>query len=218
MNSSFKDIFTNLSSNIIAYLPNLFGGIVLLIIGWFLGWLAKRFIIQIAVILRLERFLVSFRWGKSFAKADIRYGFYNYLGNIVFFIIFIIFFNDALRTFKLTIFSNFLGMVIFYVPKIIVSLIILGIGWLISAWGGRVARKVLITENVPRAGLITQFIKTVFFLFFSAMALVELDIAREIVVIGFATIFISLGLLTVVTAAVGGKEFIKRLESGLGEH
>ena len=218
MNSSFKDIFTNLSGNIIAYLPNLFGGIVLLIIGWFLGWLAKRFIIQIAVILRLERFLVSFRWGKGFAKADIRYGFYNYLGNIVFFIIFIIFFNDALRTFKLTIFSNFLGMVIFYVPKIIVSLIILGIGWLISAWGGRVARKVLITENVPRAGLITQFIKTVFFLFFSAMALVELDIAREIVVIGFATIFISLGLLTVVTAAVGGKEFIKRLESGLGEH
>jgi len=218
MNSSFKDIFTNLSSNIIAYLPNLFGGLVLLLIGWFLGWLAKRFIIQIAVILRLERFLINFRWGKGFAKADVRYGFYNYIGNIAFFIIFIIFFNDALNTFKLTIFSNFLQGVIFYFPKIAVSLLILGIGWFIAAWGGRVARRVLITENVPRAGLITQFIKTVFFLFFSAMALVELNIAREIVVIGFATIFISLGLLTVVTAAVGGKEFIKRLESGLGEH
>ncbi len=218
MNSSFSDIFTNLSNNIIAYLPNLFGGLILLLIGWILGWLAKRFIIQIAVILRLERFLVSFRWGKGFAKADIRYGFYNYLGNIAFFIVFIIFFNDALSTFKLTIFSTFLERVIFYVPKIVVSLLIIGIGWMISVWGGRSVQRVLNSENVPRAALIAQFIKTVFFLFFSAMALVELDIAREIVVIGFATIFISLGLFTVVLAAVGGKEFIKRIENGLGEH
>jgi hypothetical protein len=211
-------MFTNLSKNIIAYMPNLFGGIVLLIIGWILGWLAKRFIIQIAVILKLERFLISFRWGKGFTKADIRYGFYNYLGNIVFFVIFIIFFNDALSTFKLTIFSTFLERVIFYVPKILISLIIMGIGWFIAGWGGRSVQRVLNSEGVPKSALIAQFVKTVLFLFFAAMALVELDIAREIVVIGFATIFISLGLFTVVLAAVGGKEFIKKIEDSFGEN
>lgn len=215
MDSSFSKIFTNLGNNIIAYLPFLFGGIVLLLVGWFLGWLAKRFIIQIAVIFRLERFLVSFRWGKGFAKADIRYGFYNYLGNIVFFIIFIIFFNDALRTFKLTIFSQILERVIFYLPKIVVSAIILGVGWLISSWGGRSVLRVLINENIPKASLLAQFAKTVFLLFFFAMALVELDIASQIVVIGFATVFISLGLFSVVMAAVGGRDFIKKLMDGV---
>jgi hypothetical protein len=50
-------------------------------------------------------------------------------------------------------------------------------------------------------------------LFFSAMALVELEIAQQIVIIGFATIFITLGLVTVVIFFVGGKEFIRKLEA-----
>ncbi len=211
MDSSFSQIFTNFGKNIINYLPNLFGGIVLLLVGWILGWLAKRFIIQVAVIFRLERYLVSFRWSRSFAKADIRYGLYNYLGNIIFFIIFIIFFNDALSAFKLTIFSQILERIIFYLPKIVVSALILGIGWYLSSWGGRSVLRILINENIPKASLLSQFAKFVFLIFFFAMALVELDIAREIVIIGFATIFISLGLLMVVMAAAGGKEFIKKL-------
>ena len=44
------------------------------------------------------------------------------------------------------------------------------------------------------------------------MALVELEIAQQIVIIGFATIFITLGLVTVVVFFVGGKEFVKKLE------
>lgn len=217
MNSSFSQVFSDLGKNVIGYLPNLFGGLALVAIGWILGWIVKRFIIQIAVLLRLERFLVSFKWGKDFAKADIRYSFYNYIGNIAFFILFIIFFNDALNTWKLSIFSAVLERIIFYVPKILVSLLIFTLGWFISGWSSRAVQRALIKEKVPRAVLITGFIKSVMLVFFSAMAMVELEIAREIVVIGFATIFISLGALTVVLTAVGGKDFVKKLQDSLGD-
>ncbi len=217
MNQNLQELFTNLGKNFIDYMPNLLGGIILVAVGWFLGWLAKRFIIQIAVILRLERFLVSFRWGKDFDKADIRYGLYNYLGNIAFFIIFIIFFNDALSTWKLSIFSNVLEKAILYVPKIFISSIIFGIGWLISLWTSRAVQRALKRENIPRSTLISRFTKSVIILFFSAMALVELDIAREIVIIGFATIFITLGVFTIVIAFIGGKDFVKKLQETLGE-
>ncbi len=217
MESSFTNLFTNLSRDFINYLPNLLGGIVLVTLGWILGWFAKRVIMQIAVLLRLERLLVSFRWGKDFAKADMRFGLYAYLGNTAFFIIFIIFFNDALITWKLTIFANILERVIFYVPKILVSLIIFTLGWFIASLASRSTQKALAKESVPRAALISRFTKSVLILFFSAMALVELDIAREIVIIGFATIFITLGLFTIVLTAVGGKEFVKKLYDSLGE-
>ena len=217
MNQSLNELFTSLGRNFINYMPNLLGGIILIVIGWFLAWLAKRVIIQFSIILKLERFLIGFRWGKDFAKADIRYGLYNYIGNIVFFIIFIIFFNDALNTWKLTIFSNVLERAIFYFPKIFISLIIFSIGWLISVWTSRAIQRTLRRENIPRANLISHFTKAVIVLFFSAMALVELDIAREIVVIGFSTIFITLGAFTIVITIIGGKDFTKKIGETLGE-
>ena len=193
MGNNLQDLFGGVGQNIINYLPNLFAGILLVAVGWIIGWFVKRVIIQLAVILRLEKFLTGFRWGKAF-------------------IIFIIFFNDALNAWKLVIFSKVLEGAIFYLPRIVISLVIMLIGWMISLWTSNSIQKSLNREQIPRSALIAKFTKAVILLFFSAMALVELEIAQQIVIIGFATIFITLGLVTVVVFFVGGKEFIKKLE------
>jgi hypothetical protein len=52
---------------------------------------------------------------------------------------------------------------------------------------------------------------------FSAMALTELDIAREIVVIGFAAAMITLGALTIILTSLGGKPLVKKMLAGLEE-
>jgi hypothetical protein len=213
MSDKLQELFGGVGQNIINYLPNLLAGILLVAVGWLIGWFVKRVIIQLAILLRLEKFLTGFRWGKAFEKADIRYGFYNYLGNIFFFIIFIIFFNDALNAWKLVIFSKVLEGAIFYLPRMVISLVIMLVGWMIASWTSTSIQKSLIRERIPRSALIAKFSKAVILLFFSAMALVELEIAQQIVIIGFATIFITLGLVTVVIFFVGGKEFVRKLEA-----
>ena len=92
-----------------------------------------------------------------------------------------------------------------------------GVGWLISSWSAQAVYKSLHREEIPQATLIANFIKTVLLLFFSAIALVELDIAREIVIIGFATIMITLGILSIVITALGGKNFIQKIGKTLEE-
>jgi hypothetical protein len=215
MHQAFQDLFQHLSDKLIGYLPDLLGGMALIFIGWFLGWFIKRLIIQVMVLLRGERLLVRFRWREDFSKADIRYGFYSFIGNIGFFIIFLIFLNDALSVWRLTILSDLLGKGILFLPKLIISFVVFGLGWLISSWASKVMLKAMRKEEIPRSTLIARFSKTVLLLFFSAMALAELDIAREIVIIGFATIFITVGLLTVVAAAIGGKSFFKQMGESL---
>ena len=54
-------------------------------------------------------------------------------------------------------------------------------------------------------------------LFFSAMALTEIDIAREIVVIGFSVTIITLGILAIVMTAIGGKGFVSKILETLEE-
>jgi len=178
---------------------------------------AKRVIMQVSVILHLERFLVQFRWGRDFSKADIRFGLYNFLGNLAFIIIFLIFLDDALRTWELKILSDLLQSGILFLPKIIFSFIIFGLGVIIAASAERATYRALRRENIPRAAFISRFAKTGLLLVFAAMALVELDIARQIVIIGFATIIVTLGALTVVLAALGGREFLQTIRDSLEE-
>jgi Mechanosensitive ion channel, conserved TM helix len=217
MGESLHTQFWEMGKEIIGYLPNLFAGILLVVVGWFLGWFLKRIIIRVAVLLRLERFLTRIRWGEDFSKGDVRYGFYNFLGNIAFFVILIIFLDNAFRTWKLSVLSDLLEKGIYFLPRMILAIAIFGFGWLIASWASKSALKALRREDIPRASLTARLINAVLIMLFSAMALVELNIAREIVIIGFATIFITLGLLTVVVAAVGGKNFIKKIVETLEE-
>ena len=217
MDETLRDQFLGIGKEIVGYLPNLFGGILLVLIGWFLGWFLKRIIIRAAVLLRLERFLTRIRWGEDFSKGDVRYGFYNFLGNIAFFVIFIVFLDNAFRTWKLTVLSDLLEKIIYFFPKTLLAVAMFGIGWLIASWAARSASTALQREDIPRASLIARLIKAVLIVLFSAMALVELDIAREVVIIGFVTIFVTSGILMIVITAIGGKEFIRKIKKSLEE-
>lgn len=210
MDNSIQGPFFDFGKEIIGYLPNLLGGILLLAVGWFVGWLAKRIIVQLLIAFRLERIFTRVRWRQTLSKADIRYALFGFIGNIFFFVIFLIFLYTALDAMKLTVLSNLIQNGVVFIPKLIVAFIIFGLGWIIA---GRVSSSVYIAlakENVPNYSLISRFIRFAILLFFSAMALAEIEIAVEIVIIGFTTIFITLAVLAVVFAIVGGKSYMNK--------
>jgi hypothetical protein len=204
-----------IGEKIIAFLPSLLAGLVLLLVGVLLGWIAKRVIVQLLVLFRLEKLLVRFRWGEDFLKADVRYGFYNFIGGIAFLIIFLILLDGALETWRLTVLSNLLEQGISVIPRVIIALVIFGLGWLIASGASRSLQRILGRERVANASLLARFSKIVLMVFFSAMALTELNFARTIVIIGFATIFVALAVTFVVLIALGGKDLVRKAdESG----
>lgn len=207
MDKGIESPFFDFGQQIINYLPNLLAGVLLLAAGWIVGWLVKRIIVQLLFVLRFERLFTRLRWRQALSKADIRHALFGFIGNIAFFIVFLIFLNSSLYAMKLTILSNLIERGVLFVPKLVVAFIIFGIGWIIA---GRVANAVyiaLIKENVQHYSLISRFTKFIILLFFSAMALAEIDIAVEIVIIGFATVIISLGVMAIVATIFAGKGF-----------
>jgi hypothetical protein len=210
MDNSIQGPFFDFGKEIISYLPNLLGGILLLAIGWFVGWLVKRIIVQLLIAFRLERLFTRVRWRQTLSKADIRYALFSFIGNLFFFVIFLIFLYTALDAMKLSVLSNLIQNGVLFIPKLIVAMIIFGFGWIIA---GRVSNSVYIAlakENVPNYSLVSRFVRFALLLFFSAMALAEIEIALEIVIIGFTTIFITLAALAVVFAIVGGRSYISK--------
>jgi hypothetical protein len=217
MDNSAQNLFYNVWEKIIDYLPNLFAGIVLVGVGWLLGWLIKRVVVQLCVLLRVDRLLGRFRWGENFSKGDVRFAFFNWIGNFSFFIVFLIFIHAALTSMQLVVLSNLIEGSVLFIPHLVIALLIAGLGWMIAGWVAVAVKKALAKEEIPRATLIARFLKSVILLFFSAMALTELDIAREIVVIGFAAAMITLGALTIILTSIGGKPLVKKMLAGLEE-
>jgi hypothetical protein len=217
METKVQDQFLGLAGNIVAYLPSLLAGIILLLIGWIAGWLIKRVLVQLSILLRIDRFLRRSRWEADFAKADVRYGLYNMIGNIGYALIFLLFLDNAFIAWKLQILSDLLSKGILFLPKIIVAASIFGLGWLLAFWAEKSILKSLYREGIPRASLISKFIKIILLLFFSAIALVELDVAHEIVIIGFATTFITISAVAIVITAIGGKSFVEKIGDSFRE-
>jgi hypothetical protein len=217
MDSLLQKVFSNFAQKLVEYLPNLIAGIVLIAIGWLLGWLSKRIVVQVMVLLRLDRLFRRFRWGTSLQKADVRYPFYEFVGDGAFIIVFLVFLNSSLEALQLTVLSNMIERGVTFIPRLFIAAVICGFGWLLAGWASGAIQRALIKEDVPRATLVARFTKIVGILFFSAMALAELDLAREIVVIGFTVVMVTLGLLVVIMTAHGGKRYVEKFLETLEE-
>jgi Mechanosensitive ion channel, conserved TM helix len=214
MSEKLLGLFLDYGNRFVGYLPKLFLGILLLGMGWFLAWVAKRIIVQLCVILKMEYFLTRFAWGRDFSKADLRFGFYNLLGNVAFIIVFLVFLDFTLITWDLPFLSNLLADGILVFPRVAAALILFGVGWLIALQASRALRGVLWRGDIPFAPMISNYVRIVIILFFVGMALAQLNIAREIVVIGFAVVFITMGGIAVVLTAILGKKLLRDREEG----
>jgi hypothetical protein len=199
-----------IGGNILAFLPNFLAGFFLILAGLILGWLVKRIVVQLMILFRLEKLLVRFRWGEDFLKADVRYGFYRFIGGATFVIVFLIFLDGALKVWQLGILSTFLENTISIIPRLSIALIIFGIGWLIASGTSKAIHRTLGKEKIHHASLIARFSKAVLIVFFSAMALTELNFAPKIVIIGFSTIFIGLTIVFILLIYQNGNDILKK--------
>ena len=196
---------------ILNYLPRVLASLLLLLAGWFVGWLAKRIVIQLCMIFRVHNYLPRMRWRKALSKADVRDALFNYVGNLVFIAVFIMFIYGALATLKLTVLSNLLEHTIFFLPRAAGCFVIFAIGLFLSNRISVVVHMAVLREGIPRASLIARFVKGAMVIFFSAMALTVLDFARQVLIVGFTVSFASLGALVVVAAVAGGKEMFQKI-------
>jgi hypothetical protein len=102
------------------------------------------------------------------------------------------------------------GILLF--PKIITAALIFLIGWLITIGSSKAVHKFMSKENIPYAAFIAYYTKIILIVLFSAMALVELNIAREITIIGFTIISVTLGTIAVVLTIILGRKSLLNLK------
>jgi len=211
MNQKPFESVEDVLSNIMHYLPSLFAGFVVLVLGAVVAWLVAKFIVRVLIFLRLDRVVTRLSWGRALEKGDVRHSLFGLVGTVCGVILFLVFLENALLLWKLTVLSDLLERFVHLIPRLITAGIMLLIGWGVAGVVSRAVQRGLIQEEFERARLVSRVVRSAILGVACAIALVELNVAVTIVTGAFLIAFGALGLCFVLAFGLGSKRAIEMM-------
>ena len=214
MQETTPDQIPDLHQQFTEYLPTLAGGLVVLALGIAIGWIAKRATIRILIWLRLDRLGGRFGWQAAFGKGDVRAALYEILGTVAMALVVLLFLGEALQIWGLQGLSTMLDQFILYVPNLALVGLIVGIGFWLANTVARRVEEALDDEGVNKAQLLAKILKSALIAVVVALALWQLNLAREIVLAAFLIAFGAMGVAFAMALGLGSAKAVQRgLES-----
>jgi hypothetical protein len=198
-----------LYEKILHFLPNFLTSLLLVVIGLIAGWILRVFFTRLFRALGIDRHFERFGMGEVLGKGGIKEPLSALLSRIIGWITVLIFLIVALRALDIPSVQRLMEGFFFYLPNVFVAALILLFGYLLSNFLGRAALIAAVNAGMKLSGLVGKCVKfTVVFLSFT-MALEQLGVGSNTVVIAFAISFGGVVLALSLALGLGGKEIAK---------
>ncbi len=186
-----------------AYMPTLFAGLLVLAAGVALGWVVKRVVVRILIWLRLDRLGGRFGWRAALGRGDTRAALYNLAGSAAMLVILLLFLDNALEIWGLTVLSRMADRVAVSLPNIGLALLVVVIGVLVARMAGERTEDLLEEEEFPRARLVGALVRGLLLTLSGALALWQLGFAQQIVLAAFLILFGAIGIAFALAVGLG---------------
>jgi hypothetical protein len=199
------------------YLPTLAAGLLVIALGLVVGWIVKRAVVRVLIWLRLDRLGGRFGWRAAFGKGDVRAALYNLIGSGAMLLVALVFLDNALQILGLTVLSRMIDRVVFYLPNLILVLVIVGLGVMLANGVGDRVENALEEEEFARARLVGRFTKSVLLCLVGAIGLWQLNLARQVVLVALAVGGGAVGVALALALGLGSVKPIQRAWEALLE-
>jgi hypothetical protein len=193
-----------------AYLPNLFAAALVLVLGVAVGWVVRQGVLRALVWLRLDRLGARAGWRAAFEKGDARAALYKLAGNVAMLLVVLVFLDNVLQILGLTVLSRAIDRLVLTLPNLALVAIIIGVG---SALASGVAHRVedaLEDEDFPRSRLAGRMVRGALLSVVGAIALWQLNLARQVVLAAFLVFFGSLAVAFALAFGIGSARAVER--------
>jgi hypothetical protein len=209
--------FAPFAIQVVAYL---FVALIILAIGWVVGSFLGKIVDKAFKALKVDSVLRQAGVEEMLRKGDVRLDSGVFVGALIKWFVIAIFFLSALRVFGFTQVTAYLEDVVMgYIPHVIVAVLIL----LVSVVIGEVVQKVVSSASsaahMASAKLLGAISKWAIIVFAALTALVELNIAAELVQVIFIGVVVALSIAFGLAFGLGGRDaaarFIERASNQL---
>lgn len=184
------------SAKVVAFLPNFFIGVLILLVGWLFGVILGRATIQIFEILGLEKFFAKVGLERLSRKSGHRLSVGVIAGAIVRWTVIIAFALAAANVFGLHYVSSFLVGILNYLPSVFIAGFILIVGNVLANFVEK-----LIDGSVRAAGLRVSIAGTI--AKYAIMVTAVLAALNQLDIVTSFTNTIFIGFIGAVSLAIG---------------
>jgi small-conductance mechanosensitive channel len=203
------DSFQNATDSFFAFLPNLLGFLIILLIGFVVAKLVAAVVRKV-----LEKVGVDRRLHESDASSYVDRVMpgaspSNGIARAVFWLIFIFAIFSAIGALGVPALTGFMSAVLAYLPNIIVAILIFVVAALIAGGVGAGVAKVL--GDTPTGKVVSTVVPAIVMVIAMFMILEQLQIAPEIVRIAFAATMGALALGLALAFGLGGRSVAERM-------
>ena len=196
---------------VIAFIPQLFAALLVLLVGSYLGKWAKSIIKGLLHAINLSGMTKNSFVQKFLVKAEIRQKIEEIIGEVARLFIIYIFVISSVNLLGLTTVADFLTGILSYVPQVISASLILAFGVIASGFTEKIVKSAVSSFDMPTARLVGKISSYTVVIFASLVAIGELGIAEQFIntlFMGFvAMLSIGMGL----AFGLGAKDLVSKV-------
>lgn len=204
--------FQGLSYGLIAFIPNLLGALIIFIVGWVIGAVIGRLVMQVVHSLRVDQALRSAGVERVVERAGYRLDSGAFLGFLVKWFIIVVFLVAALDAMHLTEVTIFLRTVVLgYLPQVIIAVLILLVAAVLADAVQKVVAGSARAAHLRSANLLGSIARWAIWIFAILAALDHLQVASDFIQPLFTGLVVALALAFGLAFGLGGQQEAARL-------
>ncbi len=208
---AFLVALSNVLSNLVSFIPTIIAAVLIILAGVLVGKWLRWFTVKLLETVRLSAAIKDTAVEKFLQKAEITATIEHVIGNIVRWLVILVFFIAATNLLGLSPVSDFLTSILRYIPNVISAALILTVGVIVAGLVESLVKGSLAQINASTGRLVSKIASYMIMVFTILAAFAELNIASDLIntlFIGFvAMLAIGLGL----AFGLGAKDLVAKI-------
>lgn len=194
-----------------AFLPHLLAMIVILALGLIFAWALKTVTARLLAAVHFDQICSRLGLAQILTKGGGRETPSDLIARILYWAVAVLFLILGLGALNLRPVDQFVTQALSYIPHLLVSIVILIVGFLLANFFGRAALIAAVNAQIAQARLLARAVRLAVILFALAMALEQLGIAKSIIVAAFSITFGGVVLALAIAFGLGAKDAARSL-------
>ncbi|MDP2631780.1 MAG: hypothetical protein Q8P30_03385 [Candidatus Uhrbacteria bacterium] len=206
-----QSAFVELWAAVMLFLPRLILAIIVFLLGLIVASILRSVVVRIVQTIKLDELMEKLDVKKAFLKAGIKLDVAGFLGWLVKWFVIVLALiatADALGWDQITV---FLSDVVAYLPNVIISVIILLVGFILGSFVQNVVKSALDAAKIASAGFLAGISKWAIIVFSFMAVLIQLGIAYQMIMTLFTGFVAMLALAGGLAFGLGGRDHATRV-------